>query len=264
MTLIGAFITLGSIVLAADTATVKLSTREPLAPTVKIEQTGPRSGAAMNGNYNWFGDMNADFEAVFRRVSADLRSERDVVPIAEQARRFGEALRREAEQQAKPGIDEMLRSRDGEVLTVTVVGFDGNQPVALGATVALDTAQPIPERIAFTVQYESFFPPSCIFFAGAIQAARALALNDSTAPVDVRTDPSVRRVQRKYRNCLQSINPDDATRFFEFAVEASIDQGAEFEISPGTIDWPIDVLVIPSSGTARLERIIAPSQLMQR
>jgi len=73
-TLIGAFITASGILLSADTSVSDPTTGKTLTVQRKLEVTGRLSGAAINGQFQWSGDVSANFLRVFREVSKNLRT----------------------------------------------------------------------------------------------------------------------------------------------------------------------------------------------
>jgi hypothetical protein len=257
-TLIVVVVTSTGIVISGDTATSDPRTGQSLGPTTKIERTGMRSGAAINGNISWTGEMSADFEAVFRRVSRDL-SRAGNIAVAEQARRFGEAIKEEAERAAKPVIRELLRYRDGEVATVTVVGFEKSQPIALTATVHIDPSQ-TGTNVRFAVKLETWIPKDCLFFSGSARVANALLQGDSRLAESLTSNRSVQRVRTMARNCEAKVSDDDAIRFVTLAIDATRTHLQLFGYSPNAVSFPVDVLRLFITQPSSLVRLPGPAR----
>jgi len=250
-TLIGAFITASGILLSADTSVSDPTTGKTLTVQRKLEVTGRLSGAAINGQFQWSGDVSANFLRVFREVSKNLRTSTRV-SVREQAARFAVALKAEAEGKARPGIHRYLPN--GELLTVTIAGFDDGQPNVVSFNIVLDISRSSNTAVRFAVVDERIYPPACWWLGGKNAVALGLIRDDTQLPPDIRQDPAVLAVRTLEAGHCDTLTDAQARAFFRVAVDATVAHGPRFGIRNGEVGTGIDVLSITPFGAA-IERL---------
>jgi hypothetical protein len=250
-TLIGAFVTASGILLSADTFVSDTGTK--IGVERKVELTGQFSGAAINGQLRWSGEVSADFLRVFRDVSKALRASGPLT-LRGQLSRFARALKAEADRTARPGMQKYLYA-DGGLLTVTVAGFEDQQPTILAFTIFLDTSTSSTTAVRFRAQEDTTLSTACWWLAGQNHAALGLVDNDPRLPVALRQNAAVQAVKAVRTPPCDALSEADALTFFQIAVHATGAYGAQFGIRPGEVGGKIDVLPITRASAGPIRRL---------
>ena len=248
MTLIGAFITATGIFLAADSATSDPASGRGIGTAVKVAVTGRQSGAAINGNLQWKGDVEADFHKTFVRISADL-AKRGAVPLEEQVEIFAHTLKLEAESRAVPAMRRRLLEVDGGVLlTVTLAGIETN-PLILAVRLRLAPSADENSPVRFDVLRTPAL--GCWWLAGHDEVAGALLRDFPNRPsppppvLALRERPEVRVIAGQGPNApCAGASAKIVSDFFRLAVEATIEHGVQFGIPKAAVGGPIRALKI--------------------
>lgn len=247
-TLVMAFITTGGIVIAADTAAAVKGESPGFVEIQKVCRIGPASYVAIAGSMGRSTFSGTSAEGIDRvREQCQALATIQGLSVAERAERVADALVKFANETSVP----VTIHPDGSVAAVLAAGFDGATPRIVGYSVRASPSSP-PGPPFFKAGPLDL--PDCYVMAGDTDAANALR-SVPPSPIFPRSlveSPYVKSaVDGRTAPCTLPMTA--AKRFFELAVQASFDYAADFKMTPGQINWPIDVVVIRPDGTIEVE-----------
>lgn len=170
-----------------------------------------------------------------------------------QLSRFAHALKAEADRAAPPGTQYLYG--DGALLTVTVAGFDGQQPTILAFSIVFDTSTSSTTTVRFRVEEHTILPTDCWWLAGQRDAALGLINDDSRLPIALRQNAAVHAVRIVRTSPCDALTETDVRAFFRIAVDATAAYGPHFGIRFGVVGGKIDVLRITRAGAGPIERL---------
>ena len=260
-TLIGVFITPDGIVVGADTA---VSTRRGQESTrEKYCVTGPRAVATLQGVYELIDtETNATVALYdgFRELCAELDRTRLPPTLLGKALFIAEALRSSLVDflNTIPATDVVRRYASSPVVArIAVSGYDDQGPasVVVGLGIATDVKT---NRWEAQVQRQ---PPLTFAACGVRFHGQDVVLSALRRDTDVRIPRAERQVQDATRlaavmrgNCAD-VSLRSVPTLFREAVRLTMTLGTGFGIPRGSVNLPLDIVVIPIGGAMEVSRI---------
>ena len=262
-TLIGVFITPDGIVVGSDTAVSNRSGQESMRQKYCV--TGPRTVATLQGVYEL---TDTETKATltlydhFRELCSQTDPSRLPTTLRGQAEYIADRLRSALEAFLKdvPAAEVVRRYASSPVVArVTVSGYEEQGPgsVVIGVGVATDVAT---NRWQTQVQGLSrlSFGKCGVRFQGQEVVVNAVRSGtDVRIPIAERQKPGVMRLSELMRGTCSDTSIRTAPVLFTEAVRLTMTLGIGFGIPSGTVNLPLDIVVIPNSGPVAVSQIVS-------
>lgn len=260
-TLIGVFITPDGIVVGADTAVSNRAGQE--STREKYCVTGPRTVATLQGVYELIDTETKTSVALyehFRRLCAEVDRTRLPRSLRGQATAIADRVRAElvAFLETVPAADVVRRYASSPLVArVAVTGYDDNGPgsVVVGVGVATEA-----KTNRWQVQVNGLPGPTfqmcgARFHGQDVVVSAARSGTDVRIPAAERKKESVVRLSAALRGGCAGTSVKSAPALFREAARLTMALGTSFGIPRGSVNLPLDIVVIPAVGTIEVSRI---------
>lgn len=268
-TLIGVFITPDGIVVGADTA---LSNRTgQISSGKKYCVTGPRSVATLQGAYYVRDTETQATVALYDHFQALCAAADNGTPLPTslraQARHIANELKStfEAFLQGVPAAEVVRRyaSSSPVVARVAVSGYDERGPasVVIGLGIATDVKTTRWEAQVRTMDRLTFAGCGARFHGQGVVVEALRTGSGARIPPAERQKPETARLAAFLKgnegNC-GAASTDSARQMFADAARLTMALGTGFGIPAGSVNFPLDMVVIPAAGPIRVSHLASP------
>jgi hypothetical protein len=263
-TLIGVFITPDGIVVGSDTA---VSSRSGQSTRQKYCVTGPRAVATLQGVYELTDTetkATVGLYDAFRDFCARIDRTQLPATLRGQAEFIAEAMREALDKFLRDVPTEEIIHKYGSITSdrvvarIAVSGYDADgSPTS--AVVGLGIATNVPTnqweaRVEYLLRLS--FRQCGVRFHGQEVVVQALRNpRDLRVPNAERRKPEFEKLSGLIGGVCSDASIKSAPGMFTEAARLTITYGRGFGIQPGIVNLPLDVVVIPKTGTIDISRI---------
>lgn len=260
-TLIGVFITPDGIVVGTDTAVSNRAGQE--STRQKHCVTGPRAVATLQGVYE-LTDVETKATVALYEHFRDFcaRTDRSDLPVTlrGQAEYIAETLRTALDRFLGdvPAAEVVRRYASSEVVArVAVSGYDEQGPasVVIGLGVATDVATNRWETQVRDLARLTLRECGARFHGQEVVVEALRRSTDARVPAAERQKPDVVRLTSLLRGTCSDVSVRSAQRMFTDAARLTVTLGNRFGIPQGSVNLPLDIVVIPRSGTIDVSQV---------
>jgi hypothetical protein len=260
-TLIGVFITPDGIVVGADTSVSNRSGQE--STRQKYCVIGPRAVATLQGVYELTDTETQATAALydgFRDLCAQANRSRLPRTLRAQARYMAEGLRESLVTflQGVPANDVVRKYASNSVVArVAVSGYDNDGPgsVVVGLGVAVDTKSGRWEAQVPGLARYTFDACGARFHGQDVVLTALSNEKDVRIPRGERQTADATKLASVMRGNCAGASIRSAPDLFKAAARLTMTLGTGFGIPKGSVNVPLDVVVIPSAGDIVITRI---------
>src|SRR5262245_11381793 len=259
-TLIGVFITPDGIVVGADTA---LSSRSGQSSSAKYCVSGPRYVWTLQGVYQLTDTETQATVALydrFREFCAEIDRTQLPPTLRGKANYIAEAMSTALESFLKgvPAVEVVRQYGSSPVVArVAVSGYDEKGPasVVVGLGIATDRATNKWEVQVRDLSRLTFRECGVRFHGQDVAVLSLRNKSDLRVPKPEREKPAIEKLKDLVGGACADTSIQSAPGLFVEAARVTMAYGKGFGIQPGVVNLPLDLIVIPKTGTLDITRV---------
>jgi hypothetical protein len=259
-TLIGVFITPDGIVVGADSA---ITSRSGQSTRQKYCVTGPRAVSTLQGVYELTDTETKATVALYDEFREWCgRIDRTQLPatLRGQAQFIAEALRTVLDDflEDVPAVEIVRQYGSNPVVArIAVSGYDEHGPgsVVVGLGIATDRATNRWETQIRNISNLTFQECGARFHGQEVVILSLRNLHDLRVPKPERHKPEVEKLRSLASGSCSDASTKLAPHLFAEGARLTVAYGKGFGIQPGVVNLPLDIIVIPKTGTLDVIRL---------